>query len=195
MVYNMVFQVDGGCRGNGTTSAIGVAAACLMSKGERCYWTRTRSLDEHDDHRPTSQRAEILAMIIALEWALEKYGDLNGTPRLNVKIYSDSRYAVGCMDEWIYRWSRNGWRNSRGSEIANRCLIQEASHLDDLVRNLGSVQYIHVPREENQLADNACNKALDELDSDNDLIDSDMSDDNSVDYDMSDDNSIDSDTS
>jgi len=73
------------------------------------------------------------------------------------------RYAVGCMTEWIYKWSSNGWVNSAGSEVANRDLIEEASDLDDRVRDLGRVEYIWIPRAENTVADEAVNNALDEM--------------------------------
>lgn len=52
---------------------------------------------------PTNQRADITAMIIALAWALEKYEELDTSPRLDVTIYSDSKYAIGCMNDWIYK--------------------------------------------------------------------------------------------
>ena len=67
------------------------------------------------------------------------------------------------MSQWIYKWTRNGWLNAAGYEVANRDLIEEASNLDDDVSNLGSVEYIWVPREENEEADEACNDKLDQL--------------------------------
>ncbi|CAJ2501168.1 Uu.00g040210.m01.CDS01 [Anthostomella pinea] len=156
----MEFYVDGGCRNNGYTNATGPAAACLMARSGS-YWSKTRHLDRWPV-TPTNQRAEIVAIIIALEWALERYDDLNGYPRLQVTIHSDSRYAVGCMTDWIYKWSQNGWVNARGNDVANRDLIQEASDLDDRVKELGRVDYVFVPREQNRNADEECNEALDE---------------------------------
>ncbi|RYP47536.1 hypothetical protein DL768_006413 [Monosporascus sp. mg162] len=116
----------------------------------------------HSRHTPTNQRAEITAIILALEWALEKYQELDSDPYLVVKIHSDSRYAIGCMTQWIYKWANNGWVNSSGYDVANRDLIQRASELDDEVKELGEVEYIWIPREENTTADELCNEALDE---------------------------------
>ncbi|KAI1103742.1 ribonuclease H-like domain-containing protein [Jackrogersella minutella] len=161
MVYIMEFYVDGGCRRNGQSDAIGAAAACLMSRNGRVQATRTRNLDT-EEYNATSQRAEILAMIIALEWAIEKHDSFHGNPDMAVTIRSDSRYAVGCMSDWIYKWHENGWYNARGVEVANRDLIEEASDLDDRVYDLGEIKYIYVPRAQNQDADEACNDALDE---------------------------------
>jgi len=86
---------------------------------------------------------------------------LDGYPRLYTRIYSDSKYAVGCMTEWIYKWIQNDWTNSAGNEVANRDLIERASGLDDKVRDLGPVEYIWISREQNEDADRYCNQALD----------------------------------
>lgn len=109
----------------------------------------------------TNQRAEITAIILTLEQALEKLEELDTNPYLDVKIYSDSRYAIGCITNWIYKWTRNGWINAAGNEVANRDLIQEASHLDNRLKEVGDVEYIWISREENQLADRLCNKYMD----------------------------------
>lgn len=79
-------------------------------------------------------------------------------------IYSDSRYAIGCMTEWIYKWTNNGWINAAGNEVANRDLIEEASDLDDRLKKEGDVRYVWIPRSQNQLADEACNDCMDEQD-------------------------------
>ncbi|KAI3328833.1 hypothetical protein F4824DRAFT_506163 [Ustulina deusta] len=56
----MEFYVDGGCRGNGQPGVIGAAA---NSKWKSQHLPRYPT--------PTNQRAEITAIIIALEWTLE----------------------------------------------------------------------------------------------------------------------------
>ncbi|KAH8673377.1 ribonuclease H-like domain-containing protein [Xylariales sp. PMI_506] len=163
MVYTMVFNVDGACRRNGQANAIGAAAACLHLRGGHKLLYRTRKLRTgYYDPAPTNQRAEIAAIILALKWVLEKYEELDGYPRLDVTIRTDSRYAEGCMTEWIYKWVTNGWTNARGEAVANRDLIQKASDLDDRVAELGKIKYVWVPRSENTDADQFCNEALDE---------------------------------
>lgn len=77
--------------------------------------------------------------------ALEKFNDLGPKPNLDITIYSDSRYAIDCMTDFIYKWTRNGWTNSRGEETANRDLIKEASSLDDRLAELGTVTYSWIP--------------------------------------------------
>ncbi|CAG8886184.1 unnamed protein product [Penicillium egyptiacum] len=159
MVYIMEIYADGGCRGNGQLGAIGAAAAAFKKKnGKYDCWTRT--LPSYPP--PTNQRAEMTAIIVALEQALEKFEELDNNPRLHVRIYSDSRYAVDCMTNWIYKWANNGWINSAGNSVANRDLLEEASDLEDRLKEEGEVDYIWIPREANEVADRLCNADLDD---------------------------------
>lgn len=160
MVYIMEIHTDGGCRGNGRPGAIGAAAAAFKKRNGTYGKAWTRSLPR-DDPPPTNQRAELTAIILALELALEKLEKLNTNPYLDVKIYSDSRYAIDCMTIWIYKWTRNGWINAAGSEVVNRDLLEEASDLDDKLKEVGDVDYVWISREKNQYADECCNYAMD----------------------------------
>ena len=160
MVYIMEIYVDGGCRGNGRPGAIGAAAAVFKKRyGKTRGYTRTLSSYPEEI---TNQRAEIEAIILGQEMALQKYQELDSNPYLEINIHSDSKYAVGCMTEWIYKWCRNGWKNSAGYEVANRDLIERASDLDDKLKEEGDVKYIWIPREENDEADRLCNENMDQ---------------------------------
>ena len=53
--------------------------------------------------------------------------------------------------------------NAAGNQVANRDLIEKASELDDQVKELGTVDYVWIPRDENQDADEAANGRLDEM--------------------------------
>ncbi|KAK2736277.1 hypothetical protein FQN57_000807 [Myotisia sp. PD_48] len=161
MVYYMEIYTDGGCRRNGQPGAIGAAAAAIKNRyGKYRGW----QLSLPSNPRPTNQRAEITAIILALEKASEKYDELNSKPRLDVKIYSDSRYVVGCMTTWVDKWENNGWTNSAGKEVANRDLLEEAWDLDNTLRQVGrgDIEYIWIPREKNEYADRLCNEDMDE---------------------------------
>ncbi|KAK2812598.1 hypothetical protein FQN50_001242 [Emmonsiellopsis sp. PD_5] len=159
MVYRMEIHVDGGCRRNGYSDAIGAAAAVRELRWGSKYFSRTQRLS----YKPTNQRAEITAIILGIQMALDAYDELDSYPRLDVTIYSDSRYAVGCMTDWVYKWSNNGWVNSRNVRVSNKNLIQKASALDDKLSELGKVTYCWIPRSENELADKHCNEELDAM--------------------------------
>ena len=115
---NMIFYVDGACRRNGQPGAFGAAAAARRFDGRVSY--RIRRLYADDYYNPTNQRAEISAIILALEWAVDEYEKADNSPRLKVTIHSDSQYAVSCMNQWIANWSENGWTTSAGGSVANQ---------------------------------------------------------------------------
>ena len=102
-------------------------------------------------------------MILALESALQKYHGLVSNPVLEVSIHSDSRYAVNCMSNGIHRWSQNGWRSSRGREVVNRDLLQDAFELNNELSALGNVEYTWHPRCEVADANRCCTELLDEM--------------------------------
>ncbi|GAW25919.1 putative ribonuclease H1 [Rosellinia necatrix] len=72
MVYVMQFRVDRGCRLSGSPTAVGAAACCLM-KGREGYRWRAEALPR--EPAPTKERADIEAVVMALQWALERYDD------------------------------------------------------------------------------------------------------------------------
>ena len=161
MVLIMEFFVDRGCRGNGQPGAIGAAAAVRRYRdGAEVY--RTRRLDTYY-HNATNQRAEILAIILALEWAMDDYENLNNSPRIEVTIHSDSKYAVNCMNQWLFRWSNNGWTTSIGGSVANQDILQEVIDAENRVLDVGSVVYKWVRRDEVHDADEKCNDELDDM--------------------------------
>jgi len=123
-------------------------------------------LDKCSYPTPTNQRAELRAVILALEIAVEKYGDLQSFPTLRLTIYSDSKYVVNCMTNWIYKWRNNGWTNSAGGDVTNRDLVEEAAELEARLERdaAATIEYSWIPREQNEVADRAVNERMDELD-------------------------------
>jgi ribonuclease HI len=142
MPYTMVFQVDGCCRNNGTNYASAASAAVLLHRNRavNLIW---KDVQPHwcGPPSPTNQRAEIIAIILAPRAAIQIDRDLDIRARLNVVIESDSQYAVGCMTKWMGKWLENGWVNTKGLEVANRDLLEEADELDDELQTLGNVTY------------------------------------------------------
>lgn len=161
MVYIMKIYVDGGCRANGQPGSIGAAAAAFKSASGVFHGETKEELPSFP--APTNQRAEITSIILGLRMALDKYDHLYSEPRLDVTIYSDSTYAVNCMEKWIYKWISNGWLNRKGIEVANRDLLEKAAVLDGRLKEKGDVQYVWIPREVNHYVDKLCNDLMDTI--------------------------------
>ncbi|KAJ7637064.1 ribonuclease H-like domain-containing protein [Roridomyces roridus] len=158
MPYKLDVWADGACRRNGQPGAIGGAGIWFGRpvNGSRGW---IRALPLHPI--PTNQRAELTAIIFALEMARDRRDELNDRPYFMLTVYTDSKYAHGCMCEWLDQWRDNGWVNSRGVAVVNRDLIQEAADLLDDLENGGEVKFTWIPREQNQDADRLANEAYD----------------------------------
>ena len=157
----MRMKVDGGCRNNGYHGAVAAAAVVLEKKhrGGRLIWTQIWP----EYPTPTNQRAELTAIILALEKAVERADELHSAPYLIVTISTDSKYAQGCMTDWSYKWRNNGWINAAGGDVVNQDLVKEALGMEASIEKYGGkVEYIWVPRADNEEADAAVNKRLDE---------------------------------
>ncbi len=102
---------DGACSGN---SGPGGWAAILKAEGR--YKELAGSCPE-----TTNQRTELQAAIEALK-------ALKGGPH-QVTLYSDSKYLIDSINQWLPKWLKNGWRNASKHPVANQPLWKELSHL------------------------------------------------------------------
>lgn len=63
----------------------------------------------------TNQRAELMAMLRALESA----------PKAQpVQIYSDSQYSINCVTQWAVSWKKKGWVTATGEQVKNQDIIR-----------------------------------------------------------------------
>lgn len=126
--------------------------------------------------------AELYAVVLGLETALQQANRLHSNPEIEAIIFLDSKYALGCMTDWIIKWRQNNLQpptvkqsahppikketnthQTTGREVVNRDLISHASDLEQELKQAASIRYVWVPRSENQQADAAVNEALDRL--------------------------------
>jgi ribonuclease HI len=75
--------------------------------------------------KQTNQRAELMAMVRALEVAPKDR---------RIVIVSDSKYSIDCVTDWFHSWKRNNWVNSSKKPVENRDLVQKL--LDQLEERL-----------------------------------------------------------
>jgi len=66
--------------------------------------------------KTTNQRMELRAAIESLK-ALKK--------PCHITIYSDSKYVIQGMTEWIHGWKKKAWKNANKKPVANQDLWQE----------------------------------------------------------------------
>ncbi|HHV16135.1 MAG TPA: ribonuclease HI [Gelria sp.] len=101
----ITIYTDGACSGNPGPGGWG---AVLI------YGTRIKEISGGEENT-TNQRMELTAVVEALR-ALKVKG-------WDVVVYSDSAYIVNAFDQdWIGRWQKNGWKNSKKEDVANQDL-------------------------------------------------------------------------
>lgn len=104
-----VVYTDGACSGNGQYGSVA---------GIGVWWGSydTRNLSERCPGRQTNNRAELIAIIRALET----------TPITSVPlaIKSDSKYAIKCFTDWLPGWRRRNFTTSKGTPVKNVELVK-----------------------------------------------------------------------
>lgn len=66
----------------------------------------------------TNQRAELYAV----QRALEEIRDVFSFDSI-VKVYTDSKYTIGCLTIWCQNWKKNGWKNAKKEPVMNMDII------------------------------------------------------------------------
>ncbi|KXN92156.1 Ribonuclease H1 [Leucoagaricus sp. SymC.cos] len=154
---NIAIFADGACTDNGKPSA---RAGMGVYFGPGSRYNFHQALNRG---RPTNQRAEIRAAMLALHKVREliENGELRGDTK-TVVLVLDSAYVVNAMTDWVTKWKGNGWRDVNGRVVANKGDFQE---LDTLIDELESddrvyVKLWHVDRTHNTGADQEARKAI-----------------------------------
>ncbi|KAJ9141942.1 Ribonuclease H [Pleurostoma richardsiae] len=99
---------DGSSLSNGRAGAA-AGVGVYFGKGD------PRNVSERLQGEPqTNQRAELTAILRALQAV---------GPASDLRIVSDSKYAISCVTEWYANWERNGWA-TRDGPVKNQDLVK-----------------------------------------------------------------------
>jgi ribonuclease HI len=96
----------------------------------------------------TNQVAELYAIYEALKNFQPCVKDTK------IDLYTDSKYSIGCLTEWYSNWQNNGWRNSKGEDVANKELI---SNILNLLKDK-DVKFFHVYGHKGDFYNEQCDK-------------------------------------
>ena len=136
---------DGACRGNPGPGGWG--ALLRFGDAEKTL--------HGGEQQTTNNRMELTAVIKALE-ALKK--------PCRIKLYSDSKYVLGGITEWMENWKKRNWKTASKKPVLNVELWQR---LDALVsQHEIEWEWVkgHSGHHENEIADQLANQGIDELD-------------------------------
>lgn len=103
---------DGACKNNGYPNA--KASYAVYCNSTQCDISVVKRLEEN----PTNQRAELMAILEALQTITDYNLD-------KVVIVSDSMYAINCVTKWCDAWEKNNWKNSKKQPVKNADIIKQ----------------------------------------------------------------------
>ncbi len=141
----IIIYTDGGCRGNPGVGGWGV-------------WLRYKDHDKKikgAEQNTTNNKMELTASIKALETL--KSNDIS------VDLYTDSKYVIQGINEWIDNWKVKNWKNSNNKTVKN---IELWKRLDELNQKF-SINWHwvkgHSDDPGNDMADSLANQAMDAI--------------------------------
>jgi len=145
--------IDGACSGNGTPLAKGGIGVYF---GPDSPYNISKRLPGPTQ---TSQRAEIYAAVAALQQILRVVTENQGLELFIV--VTDSAYLTDCLAKHVYKWRLNGWKTSKGKEVANQDLLEPLDNMLDDMSNRGiDVLFWKADRSDNVEADRLANMAI-----------------------------------
>ena len=140
----VIIYTDGACRGNPGPGG----------------WGAVLNYDGHEkrlsggEHNTTNNRMELMAAINALK-ALK-------IP-CNVELYTDSKYVMQGIEEWLSNWKQNQWKTAAKKDVKNKDLWQ----LLDKEAQRHNINWSWVKGHSgdpgNELADTLANQGIDNL--------------------------------
>ena len=135
---------DGACRGN---PGPGGWAALLIAGAERKELSGAEA-------ETTNNRMELMAAISGLS-ALKR--------RCCVKLYTDSKYVLQGLTEWLPQWKARGWRTAAREPVKNKDLWEKL----DLAAAAQDIEWHwvkgHSGHEGNEYVDALANQAIDRM--------------------------------
>lgn len=144
MTKTIEIYTDGACRGNPGPGGWGA----LLIAGSR------QKTMHGGEAETTNNRMELTAAIKALN-ALRS--------RSNVILYTDSKYVMDGINEWMPNWKKRGWKTAARKPVKNKDLWQA---LDEAVeRHDIDWRWVrgHDGNPGNEMADELANRGIDEL--------------------------------
>lgn len=126
----VIIFTDGACSGNPGPG--GWAAVLISPLG------KVRELGGSDP-QTTNNRMELTAALEALV-ALSRVKKLSTR---EIKLYTDSKYVIQGITQWVHNWKKNGWKTADGKDVSNRELW-EALHAV-VLENRFLIDWLYVP--------------------------------------------------
>lgn len=139
----VIMYTDGACRGNPGPGGWGVFMR---------YQENNKTL-KGSDPETTNNRMELMATIKGL-------ASLNRA--CDIELYTDSKYVMQGINDWIVNWKKNGWKTAARKPVKNADLWQQLD--TEIARHSIDWHWVkaHSGIEGNEMADQLANEAIDQ---------------------------------
>src|SRR3989344_8812806 len=121
----ITIYTDGAAKGNPGKAGWGVVIIFhndkLKVESEKLKVIEIGGNTEH----ATNNQMELTAPIEALKYVKKNH------PNSSVEFFSDSKYVILGITEWIFNWQKNNWRNAANKPVVNRELWEELFSLTE----------------------------------------------------------------
>lgn len=114
LLETKIFFTDGSCRKNPGPGGYGIVHLVTREEGTELVLSITNQTNEET----TNNREEIKAILNVFEIAAND-------PDNQYIIYSDSAYCVNMINDWIWNWAKNNWKNSKKVTVENYDLVKQ----------------------------------------------------------------------
>jgi ribonuclease HI len=116
----IIIYTDGAARGNPGPAGWGIVIINYELRITNYKITELGGFSKH----ATNNQMELAAPIEALKYLKKK--NMQNSP---VEIFSDSKYVILGITEWIFNWQKNNWRNAAKKPVLNKELWEELYEL------------------------------------------------------------------
>lgn len=86
----------------------------------------------------TNQRAELYAVYTGLRSVI-KHCVFD-----KITVYTDSKYSIGCCSQWLEKWKKNGWMNSKKKIVENLDIIKKLDKYMSDNSHKNKIKFKHV---------------------------------------------------
>tara|TARA_B100001989_G_C24534685_1_gene463647 strand:- start:13 stop:447 length:435 start_codon:yes stop_codon:yes gene_type:complete len=141
---DVIIYTDGACRGNPGPGGWG-ALIKFDNAQKEIFGGQNNS---------TNNQMELSAAIEGLQALKEP---------CNVKLFTDSKYVMDGITQWIENWKKNNWKTSSKKEVKNKALWQQLDHLMAYHQVQWHWVKGHSGDPGNEMADLLANKGIDSI--------------------------------
>jgi ribonuclease HI len=117
----IIIYTDGAAKGNPGRAGW---AAVILSEQNYGGQGRIYEMGGRVEHA-TNNQMELTGPIEALKYLKSKMSKTV----FDIEIFSDSKYVILGITEWIFNWQKNNWRNAAKKPVLNRELWEELYEL------------------------------------------------------------------